>query len=200
MYNCYFKNSRIPKRYEDEIQLIPIKDDFDSFKRLQYIKEHIVDFVKRGDNLFLYSHNCGNGKTTWATKIMKEYINQVQNYAFSNNTPALFINTNNFLNKVKLSISDPSLKEEVNEIKKLITESNLVIFDDFGDKTLSEFELCLLYDWIDTRISNLKSCIYTSNQSPDELKRVLDGKLYSRVIKATEKNQIKFYSGDRRGL
>ena len=43
------------------VNLIPQKEDYASFLRLKQIKDNILDFVKNGKNLLIYSRNTGNG-------------------------------------------------------------------------------------------------------------------------------------------
>lgn len=199
-YEVYLKNSRIPKLYQGDIKLIPSNADYNAFIKLNEIKKNIKQFVDEGQCLLIYSNYTGNGKTTWSTKLLKAYMSEVSSLGFSNNTPAVFINVNNFINKTKIAISDLEVKEEVNNLKKLILDAKLVVFDELGDKNLSEYDLSLLYDLIDTRVCDMKSCIYTSNQEPLELAKTLDGKLYSRVVQFTKNNHIKLTSrADMRG-
>lgn len=94
----------------------------------------------------------------------------------------MFINVNNFLNEKKLSIGDKQLAERVNRIERCILSARLVVFDDIADRSLSEYDMNNLYYWLDYRTSNLKSCIFTTNQMPGELKNTLAGKVYSRVV------------------
>ena len=141
----YFNNSLIPKRYMKDIELIPSKEDEGIFIELNNIKNNIVDFVNEGNNLLIYSSNVGNGKTTFATKILKQYILNVSNVKFKNNCPGIFINVTNFLNEKKLAISDLSLQEKVYDIEKKILNSKLVIFDDIGVKNISDYDLGALY-------------------------------------------------------
>lgn len=182
--DVYLKNSNIPLRYIKDTVLIPTKNDENTFNELKNIEENIKEFVKEGNNLLICSNNVGNGKTTWATKLLKAYINEVQNLSFKNDTPVLYINVNSFLNEKKLSISRPDLKNKVNLLEKNILESKLVVFDDIGDRDaeLTDFEFNSLYYWIDYRTSNLKSCIFTSNQLPEQMEKDLNGKLYSRIV------------------
>jgi len=192
----YLKNSNIPLRYKNDIQLDAYDSDLQTFGELNEIKQNISDFVKQGSNLLIWSTHVGNGKTTWATKMLKEYIKQVSDVSFKNDTPALFINVSNFINEKKYAMSDSSLAEKVLTIEKNILTAKLVVFDDIGDKTLSEYDLNLLYYWIDTRTANLKSCIYTTNQRPEDLKKSLSGKLCSRVVSYSIQKEIK--DGDNR--
>lgn len=182
LVDTYLENSNIPRRYLSDIKLRPCQSDEQSFMELNTIKLNIKDFVAQGNNLLIYSAHTGNGKTTWATKILVEYIKSVGRVSFRDNCPGLFINVSNFLNKKKLAITDSSLAEEVKSIEKRILSANLVVFDDLGVKDISAYEMNSLYYWIDDRTSNLKSCIFTSNLSPQILETVLDPRVYSRVI------------------
>lgn len=194
--NTYIKNSGMPLRYVKEIALCPSVSDEKAFIELKGIKENIKDFVNNGENLLICSNNAGNGKTSWATKLIKAYIDSVKDVSFRNNTPALFVNVNSFINEKKLGISDPAIAKKVNSIERNILTAKLVVFDDIGDKNLSEYDSNLLYYWIDYRTANLKSCIYTSNQLPEQLKTTLSGKVYSRVVNYSK--IIKFTDGDHR--
>ena len=189
--DIYINNSNIPKRYLQDISLRPVKEDVETFKELQDIKNNIVDFVNQGKNLFIYSSSVGNGKTTWSTKLLKEYIEQVSGIMFKNNCPALFINVSNFLNKKKLAITNKELVPEVQDLEQKILSAKLVVFDDLGVKDVSSYELNSLYYWIDERTSNLRSCIYTSNLSPQALSMILDSRIYSRVVNYSEVKEIK---------
>ena len=101
LIDIYLKNALIPKRYQKEIALRPAKVDEETFIELNEIKKNIKDFVDKGENLLICSNNCGNGKTTISTKLIKAYIESVKNLSFPNDTPALFINVNSFLKKFK---------------------------------------------------------------------------------------------------
>ena len=73
--NLYYKNAEIPKRYMEEIPLTPkTEEDLKSFNRLKIERENIDEFTKNGKNLLICSPVSGTGKTTWATKILKQYI------------------------------------------------------------------------------------------------------------------------------
>lgn len=194
----YLNNSLIPKRYLNEISLIPAKVDEQVFKELNNIKLNIKEFVDRGENLLICSNNVGNGKTTWSIKFLKEYIDEVQNIKFKNNCPALFINVTNFLNEKKLSISDPELHSKVIDTERKILSAKLVVFDDLGVKDISQFDMGNLYYWIDERTNNMKSCIFTSNLLPKQLRNILDERLYSRIVKYSTIKEIK--DGDNRNV
>lgn len=194
--NIYIDNSEIPKRYLNDIALSPALIDENTFMQLNNIRNNINEFVSNGDNLFICSNNAGCGKTTWATKILRQYINNVSNLGFVDNCPGLFINVTSFLNKKKLAISDSSISNDVYKTEKRILSANLVVFDDIAVKNISDYDLGALYYWIDERTSKMKSCIYTSNLLPNQLKNVIDNRLYSRIINYSIIKEIK--DGDNR--
>ena len=198
LYETYLNNSLLPKRYLKNISLIPAKIDEQVFKELNSIKINVKDFVDKGENLLICSNNCGNGKTTWATKILREYISNVCDIKFKNNCPALFINVTNFLNEKKLAISDPEMHQRVIDVERKILTAKLVVFDDLGVKDVSQYDMGNLYYWIDERTNNMRSCIFTSNLMPKQLKQVLDERLYSRIVKYSVIKEIK--DGDNRNV
>lgn len=177
----YLKNSQIPKRYLQEIPLIPANKDEQTFDKLAEIKNNSINFVKAGSNILICSNRVGNGKTSWATKILKAFIHDVSGYKAPRNCPALFINVSNFLNEKKLAIGNPEMLAKVNDIEQKILTVPLVVFDDLCVKGLSEYDMSNLYYWVDTRVNNCLSTIYTSNLLPTQLEKSLDSRLFSRI-------------------
>jgi len=172
--------SRIPKRYLVN-QLVPsTKHDGEMFERLKFICDNIKDFVKEGHNLTLYSMNCGNGKTSWACKLGLSYIDSyASNYAIE--TPVLFVNAAEYINRKKASISDKTLVEEMNELEKNLYKADLVIWDDLATKALSEYDMEQLYVFINYRMANMKSNIFTSNCTEAGMSAIMGKRLGSRV-------------------
>lgn len=109
----------------------------------------------------------------------------------------LFINTPKFLIALKDNISEKS--EYASYIKENVLKADLVVWDDiaFADKGTS-FETAQLFSFIDSRISNHKSNIYTSNVSPEALPERIGERLASRI--GTGSLNIEFKGKDKRGL
>lgn len=59
-YLMYLSN--IPKARQMPYTISPQNCDVDNFLFLRDIKNNITDFVNGGENLYIYSRNCGNGK------------------------------------------------------------------------------------------------------------------------------------------
>lgn len=196
--NLYTKNSRIPAKYLQDTAFTVPAIDSKSYSNLANIKDKIDLFVKQHQNLLISSNTVGNGKTTWACKILLSYINNYAcNYAYPNSMPVLFINVPEFLMKKKLAINDPKILEEVSELEKGIFEAKIVVFDDIATKTASEYDKELLYVYVNSRINNLLTSIYTTNVLEDDLEAELGERLTSRII--GESNVIKLLGPAMRG-
>lgn len=152
----------MPKRYQYENPLIAQDADRDSFI---YLRDWMIDVeshVQKGDGLFLISETKGNGKTSWACKIMNEYFKKV---ALRNNLRCrgLFINVPQFFQDLKQSFDNPS--EEFAELLRNIKTADLVIWDDIGTESPTRFVRDTLYNFINFRYAEEKSQIFTSNVS-----------------------------------
>ena len=180
----YIKNSRLPKRYVEDISLYPsCPKDEEAFEYLNKVKDNIVSFVRLHHNLLITSEHVGNGKTTWAAKIILHYIDTyAQEYSFKNNTPVLFINIPDFLMRKKLAISDKLIADEISEIEKSILTAKIVVFDDIATKVASDYDREILYSYINYRTDNLLTNIYTSNIFVYNLSEELGERIADRVI------------------
>ena len=47
------------------------------FQKLSSIQKNILDFVNNGDNLYIYSIQAGNGKTSWAIRLLQSYFKKI---------------------------------------------------------------------------------------------------------------------------
>lgn len=188
--NCYTKKyyervlnkSNIPTQYihANEIKLAPGNDfDLKQFRKLAAIRNDIQDFVKEGKSLYIYSPYCGNGKTTWAIKLAIEYLHTLET---PRTLPVKFVNTQSMIadwkNRFKDELNTTPLFDLIQDLK----ECDLAIFDDIGITTLTESDISLLFSIIDYRLTNNKSCIFTSNNVPDMLINKTEDRLADRII------------------
>ena len=171
-------SAKIPKGNQFNNKLIPAPIDIQNFKFLKEIKEDIINFVKNGENLYIYSSNFGNGKTTWAIKIIQSYFDKI--WAGNGFTQrGLFIHVPSFLTKFKEVINKKD--EEFEDIKKQLLEVDLVIWDDIAAGKLTDYDHTNLLTYIDQRKLNGKSNIYTGNLNEEELTVAIGNRLKSRV-------------------
>ena len=193
----YFNQAYIPETKRTKPVLFIDKDgsDEESFTRLANIEKNIETFVNDGKNIYLYSNNTGNGKTSWSLRLAGDYINTVW-LKKSMKPIVLFISVPKFLLELKANISAKS--DYIQHILENVIDCDLVIWDDIGSKNGTEFEISHLLSIIDQRINNGKSNIYTSNVSDNELHQILGDRLYSRVFNYSECIQI--FGKDKRGI
>lgn len=178
------KSKQIPKSLDGG-------EDYDSYCRLAEIKDNIVEFVHYGYNLYITSVYPGNGKTSWAIKLMLKYFDEV----WAGNglrTRGLFVHVPTFLLKVK-NFNDPLTEE----YKQALLDCDLVIWDDIGGVGMSQYDYTQLLMYVDGRILADKSNIFTSNvENREALNSLIGNKLASRVYNTSE--IIVFKGKDRR--
>ena len=183
----YLKNSMIPNRYQGQISLKAANCDYAAFDSLKEIEDNIETFIKSHKNLLLSSNMVGNGKTSWAIRLLKSFItNYAYKYAWKNETPAVFISVPEYLSMKKRAITNSDLEAEVNRLEDLIFNSKLVIFDDIATKTASDYDKELLYVYINSRTNNLLTTIYTTNVTKEYLERILGARVADRIIGYSE--------------
>ena len=171
-----------------------IEQEIAAFETLNKIKNDIEAFVISGSSLYLYSSFAGNGKTSWAVKLMQAYFGAIWHKTIE--CSAIFINVPRFMMELKSSISSPS--KYIEDIKSKIYDVPLVVWDDIGSKVGSEYEIETLLSYINARIDLGRANIYTSNITPEELTDVLGGRLSSRIVSMS--TCVKLVGRDKRGL
>ena len=169
--------------------------DKDAFHKLKEIELNIEEFVSEGKNIFLRSFNTGNGKTSWALRMIQAYFNKIWHKS-DLTCKALFINVPRFLLSLKDNISheDPYIAH----IKQYVLSADLVVWDEIGVKSLTTFEHENLLNLINTRIDMNKSNIYTSNLALDELKEKVGDRLFSRIV--NNSTNFELFGKDKRNL
>ena len=179
--------SNIPEAKQIVVSLVPDDCDYDVFCTLADIKDHIVDYVEMGQNIYLVSRNTGNGKTTWAIKMMIKYFDEI----WAGNglrCRGIFVHVPTFLLKCKdFDNKDP----EFNEMKSNLLSTDLVIWDDIGSTGMSNYDLSQLLMYIDQRILSGKSNIFTGNLMYSDLEKSLGSRLASRIWNTSSIAELK---------
>lgn len=186
-------NSGIPKPQQLPLKLVPTNDqDRQVFVRLNNIKHNIVDWVENGNNLYIASESAGVAKTSWALKLMLRYFDEI----WSGNgfkVRGMFIHTPTFLSQLK-NFQNPLTEEYKNNVMN----TDLVIWDDIATGKTSDYDYTQLLMYIDNRLLNKKSNIYTSNIiNRNSLEKMLGGRLASRIYGESE--PLIITAGDYRG-
>lgn len=186
--------SRIPVKYQYNTPLVPEKGDLPKYEELNEFMQEILTHVEAGDGLYIWSSDTGNGKTTWACKIMSYYFRKI---AFNSGLEfeGLYIYLPTFLEDLRASYSDPD--PEFLEELEMVKKSKILIIDDIGAEKPSEWVSERLLSFINTRVSNGLSTIYTSNLSLDELESKIGRRIRSRIEGSTK--EVHLIGKDRRG-
>lgn len=189
------QSSGLPKQHWKEKSLALLdRGDEENYKILKTLYVNMDRFVEDGRNLFICSKNVGNGKTSWAIKLMQSFFKKV----WAGNgmrTRALFVNVPMFLTRLK-DFDNPLDEDYLH----CLMNCDLVIWDDIAfSERLTEFEYNKLLTYIDYRVFNGKANIYTSNVvSREEVSKVLGARLASRVYNTSKVLELK--SKDFRGI
>ena len=83
-------------------------------------------------------------------------------------------------------------------LKDNILDADLVVFDEIGAKVATSFETEHLLSIVNARVDAKKSNIYTSNLGPEELRKAVGDRMYSRIINTS--TEIMFRGTDKRSI
>lgn len=187
------QNSGLSKNRQKPIALDGSRDP-ESFKLLADIKEDIINFVNNGESLYIFSEKTGNGKTSWAIKLLLKYFDSIwagngfRVRGYFQHVPTLFNTLKDFSN---------STVELKRELKHKLETADLVVWDDIAGTKLSDYDAQQLLIIIDQRVSDGLANIYTGNlTSQDALIKAVGQRLASRIWNMS--TLVEFKGKDRR--
>ena len=188
------ENSGLPKQYQGPVTIKDSDIDQEEYELLNEIANDVVNFVQGGENLIIMSKNTGNGKTTWAIKLLTKYLDKI---AVGNalRDRAMFVSFTDF----KMRCKDFNNREfDLVAYRKKLETVDLVVWDDIADTELTDYEYRVFMQIIEKRLQNKLSNIYTSNMVGRELETYIGKRLYSRVVVGSV--QVEFREDDKRGM
>ena len=177
--------------------LVPDEIDVLAYNSLVNIKNNIYDRTFEDNpkkNLLICSRHTGNGKTSWAIKILKEYCLQDSKKEYhpydEEYHTAVFIPTNKY---VLASKEYNEHRGEYFAMKEAIESASLIVFDDIGSAEYSRAEYTALLSAVEDCIFENKMCIFTSNFTKDDRITMdrLGMRLTTRVFNTSEKIEFK---------
>jgi DNA replication protein DnaC len=192
-----YKKALLSEKQSKRIDLALDEDDTDlkEYELLKSIENSVLDFVKEGKNLYIHSTNCGNGKTSWAIRMVQSYFDKIW-FKTELKCRALFISVPRYMLAIKDNISEKS--DYVEYIKKNVLNADIVIWDEVGTKGLTQFEHENIMSLINARIDAGKTNIYTSNLTDKQLLESVGKRLHSRISLTSYSVELK--GMDKRGL
>ena len=172
------EHSGIPPYRRKPIQLQPATCDVNAFRRLAEIKENMADFVQQGKSLYITSNTVGNGKTSWALKLLMRYFAEI--WEGNGFTPrGIIVHVPTFLLKCKDFKTDDA---EFEEMRRLIPDIDLVVWDDIASTNLSSYDYSQLLMCLDAReFKEKKKKKKKSITDRQSLETALGAKITSRI-------------------
>lgn len=167
---------------------MPVIDKYnrESFERLQNINDNIDEFVSEGNNLLIMGVP-GVGKTSFAIKLMLNYLNYLCKYKLKSkvcryNEDGTQLQSCVYMVRANDIYSTMFDYEKYEELRKHVESAYVVTFDDICTRSMTEAMRTRLLELIDMRMSTRKTTIYTTNEDSDGIKEKLaDGRLLSRI-------------------
>lgn len=182
-------NSGIPKNRQ-RVQELEAGRDYEAFVKLADIKSDIDVFVENGSNLYICSNETGNGKTSWAIKLLLKYFDSIwagngfRVRGYFQHVPTLFNTLKDF-------------SKNHDTLKNVLETADLIVWDDIAASKLSDYDVTQILSIIDIRVSEAKSNIYTGNiVSQEALIKAVGNRLASRIWNCSD--VVEFLGRDRR--
>lgn len=187
------ENSGLPKKRQYPVVLNGDRD-LKAFLELDKIRNDIINFVGNGESLYIFSEYTGNGKTSWAIKLLLKYFDSIwagngfRVRGYFQHVPTLFNVLKDFSN---------STNELKTELKHRLETVDLVVWDDIASTKMSDYDQQQLLIIIDSRVSEGLSNIYTGNiTSHEALTKSVGDRLASRIWNMS--TLVEFKGKDRR--
>jgi len=171
-------HSQIPVNHRVRKLLHEPPQDQVAFANLYNIRDNIVRFVEGSNNLYIFSHNRHNGKTSWAVGLMLKYFNEIWHKS-GFTIRGVYVSVPMFLMKCKNVMSNPDIEFE--QFKETLRTADLVIWDDIACTKLSQYDSGVLYAYISERMVNGKSNIYVGNMGKEQMYDCLGSTLASCI-------------------
>ena len=202
---AFFYSFSVSHANEKEMHANPVAEKCIGFARLfekhspnpylSTIEKNIMNFVSTGGNLYIHSSITGNGKTSWALRLVQAYFSNIWLESSIEDSRALFINVPTYTRELKLSIGRYS--EYIQMVNDSVLTADIVVWDDIAIKSNSSYEYEQLLSILDTRINDKKCNIFTSNVLPNDLSKCLGSRLSSRILGTSSVIELK--GVDKRG-
>lgn len=149
-------------------------------------QKEVNDWLKKQKHFLVVLGNPGCGKTYLCASIL--------NFFYEQGEEVYFTNHRRFMNMIQKSISDGVPQHTA--IEK-ISSKNILIIDDIGSATNTDWQVEMILDLIDTRYNNELPTIITTNLREQKIEEVLGERTKSRMFSA-ENTIINIQTNDMR--
>lgn len=191
------RRANVPMYQWIEDKLTPLTDkDVESFKRLQYIRENLPEFIASyTNNLIICGKSVGCGKTAWAFKLLLTHISNNWKKIYAEEFEitdkqfdiALFLSTIPFLFDLKQFGNNADARELYTRAKT----TDLLVIDDIVSTEMSRYDYTAIYAIIESRnLAHLPTIFTTNCTTRDEMTKHLGLRLTDRIWSNAEVIEI----------
>lgn len=167
----HFNLEYYPDDYTEDTTGLTPRDNMKSI--LDAVKSFLTGFPDTPGNLLLYG-NTGVGKTFLTNCIAKELLDRSHTVVYLTSLKLFdILETYKFDRDISQTEKNASLS--------YILASDLLIIDDLGTELNNSFTSSQLYHCIDTRLTNHRSTIISTNLSFDDLREQYSERIFSRI-------------------
>lgn len=179
-----FNESGIPDKFWDYFPIQTPEEDRMAYRMLKSIREQITDFIRSGQNLFLYSEEYGNGKTLWSSILMKAYIRDVAMSRKYYKNLVRYVYIPDFIYRYmtceKFNFDDIRRQSFFDKVHSL-SDTKFVIWDGFGYGSQSSIENSVIRSVIHSRLNQSLSNMFISDKYDLELSDVIGSHMFNRI-------------------
>lgn len=186
------KMTNIPKRYlkANKANYKADSDNVENAKRLKPYLENILEEIEYGKNFLFRGMVPGTGKTFHAAMLLNEYVYKacLTSRMDFENPLAYFISYADLMDELRYNTD----KDYVATLMEKVKNVPLLLLDDLGAGTTSDFTNEQTFILVNYRFNNELSTIFTSNLDKVELSKKLNPRIVSRILNDVE--DLKFES------
>lgn len=171
--------SGVPKKYYVPQKLVRRQVDEQLWNFLEEYRNDVVNKVHSGNNLVITSPIVGNGKTSWAIRLLQRYIAETALDGDLGDKGVFCVCSNMLEIFGDFGYFETSIEffDYLNRLKNC----KLLVIDEIGSGRITPVSYNHFYDLINYRVDNGLTTIYTTNYNDERIQEVLGERLYSRI-------------------
>lgn len=171
--------SGVPKKYYVPQKLVRRQVDEQLWNFLEEYRNDVVNKVHGGNNLVITSPIVGNGKTSWAIRLLQRYIAETALDGDLGHKGVFCVCSTMLEIFGDFGYFETSIEffDYLNRLKNC----KLLVIDEIGSGRITPVSYNHFYDLINYRVDNGLTTIYTTNYSDERIQEVLGERLYSRI-------------------
>lgn len=182
-------SSKLPTAQFKAVPLVPDDEDYSKFERLAEIGSNIVQYMDEGKNLVICSKHTGNGKTSWAIKLLQKYLVTIagESYLDPENgiVHSCFVPTTQFIYDAK-DFNGP-YRDRYYKLSEAADKAEFVVWDDIGAAEYTKYDYTTLLVSIDRRVFSGKFNLFTTNlTTKKDMIKKLGERLADRIWDTSE--------------